>query len=90
MTAQIIDEEISRIIKLQYERAIDILKKHKTKLTELANILIEKEVIFEDDLKNIFGERPFKQPEVEVIAKQTKKVKKSSKKEDEIPKDSAK
>jgi cell division protease FtsH len=89
-TAQIIDEEISKIIKLQYERAIDILKKHKTKLTELANILIDKEVIFEGDLKNIFGERPFISHDEVVTQEQAKKVKKSSKKEKEISKDSSK
>jgi len=59
-TAQIIDEEISNIIEKQYERAVALLENHKEKLTQLADILIEKEVIFEDDLKKIFGDRPFK------------------------------
>ena len=58
-TAKVIDEEISRIIETQYERAIDILRKNKDKLIELAEILVEKEVIFDNDLKKIFGERPF-------------------------------
>ncbi len=89
-TAQIIDEEISKIIKSQYERAIDILKKNKTKLTELANILIEKEVIFEKDLKNIFGERPFNSHVVEEVNKKSKTVKKKENLKDEIPKDSSK
>lgn len=64
-TAQIIDKEISNIIELQYKRACDLLKKNKTKLKQLAERLLEKEVIFKDDLLNILGERPFeKKPEV--------------------------
>lgn len=58
-TAQKIDEEISKIIEKQYKRAIDLLKKNKDKLTELAERLLEKEVIFKDDLEKIFGKRPF-------------------------------
>ena len=59
-TAQLIDKEISTIIEAQYERAQVILKKHKKELTELAELLLEKEVIFSDDLERIFGKRPFK------------------------------
>ena len=40
-----------------------MLKKHKDKLTELAEHLLEKEVIFKDDLERIFGARPFEKPE---------------------------
>ncbi|MDI9311350.1 MAG: ATP-dependent zinc metalloprotease FtsH [Limnohabitans sp.] len=58
-TAQTIDKEISAIIEKQYQRAIQILKDNKEKLEQLANILIEKEVIFKDDLETIFGKRPF-------------------------------
>ena len=58
-TAQKIDKEISRIIEEQYVRAIDILSTNKEKLTDLANRLLEKEVIFKDDLEKIFGKRPF-------------------------------
>ncbi|OSY87924.1 peptidase M41 [Tenacibaculum holothuriorum] len=58
-TAKVIDEEISEIIEGQYVRAIDILKNNQDKLTELADLLLEKEVIFKDDLIKIFGERPF-------------------------------
>ena len=59
VTAQIIDKEISNIIETQYQRAIKLLKKHKSKLIELANFLLEKEVIFKEDLIRIYGERPF-------------------------------
>ena len=58
-TAQIIDTEISKIIEGQYKRAIEILQEHKDKLILLANRLLEKEVIFKDDLEKIFGKRPF-------------------------------
>ena len=59
-TAQVIDEEISKIIEKQYSRAISLLKKSKDKLKQLADRLLEKEVIFKDDLENILGKRPYK------------------------------
>ena len=58
-TAQKIDQEISKIIEKQYQRAISILEENKDKLTALASRLLEKEVIFKDDLEKIFGKRPF-------------------------------
>ncbi len=58
-TAQVIDKEISDIIEIQYKRACDLLKKNKNKLKQLAERLLEKEVIFKDDLLNILGERPY-------------------------------
>jgi cell division protease FtsH len=58
-TAITIDKEISTLIEGQYQRAIEILKENKDKLLQLADILIEKEVIFKDDLETIFGSRPF-------------------------------
>ncbi|MDG2504047.1 MAG: ATP-dependent zinc metalloprotease FtsH [Flavobacteriaceae bacterium] len=59
-TAQKIDHEISGIIEKQYVRAIEILNLSKDKLIELAERLLEKEVIFKDDLEAILGKRPFK------------------------------
>lgn len=58
-TAKLIDQEISKIIEEQYERAISILTQHKDQLIELAKLLLEKEVIFKANLETIFGERPF-------------------------------
>jgi len=58
-TAITIDKEISALIESQYERAIQILEENKDKLNQLADILIEKEVIFKDDLEAIFGKRTF-------------------------------
>lgn len=62
-TAQIIDEEISKIIEGQYNRAVDILKNNQDKLNKLAQLLIEREVIFKEDLEEIFGKRPYEKEE---------------------------
>jgi len=62
-TARVIDKEISEIIEIQYQRAIKILTENKDKLTTLAELLLQKEVIFKKDLEAIFGERPFKTEE---------------------------
>ena len=59
-TAQVIDKEISKIIEKQYNRAILLLKNSKDKLKQLADRLLEKEVIFKDDLETILGKRPYK------------------------------
>ena len=64
-TAKTIDEEISKMIESQYQRAIDILENNKEKLTILAELLLEKEVIFKDDLIKIFGVRPFEEESTE-------------------------
>jgi len=62
-TAQKIDREISKMIEEQYQRAIKLLQDNKDKLTELAERLLDKEVIFKDDLEKIFGQRPFEKQE---------------------------
>ncbi|MBJ7881295.1 ATP-dependent zinc metalloprotease FtsH [Gelidibacter salicanalis] len=64
-TAELIDKEISAIIEEQYARAIKILEENKDKLTELAEELLEKEVIFKDNLERIFGTRPFEKDVLE-------------------------
>ena len=66
-TAELIDEEISKMIEEQYQRAISILIKHKDKLTELATVLLDKEVIFKDNLQKIFGDRPYSKSDDTVI-----------------------
>ena len=58
-TAEVIDREISKLIESAYQDAINILKNHKEGLTQLAEKLIEKEVIFSEDLEQIFGKRPW-------------------------------
>jgi len=75
-TAKKIDYEISQIIEKQYNRALDILNSSKDKLIQLADRLLEKEVIFKDDLENILGKRPFKTNEEKIqAAKAAKAVK---------------
>lgn len=78
-TSELIDEEISKIIEEQYKRAIQILNDHKEELTKLAELLLEKEVIFKDDLVDIFGERPFKKPEMAATGAQKLKNKSDQK-----------
>ncbi|MGO4905054.1 ATP-dependent zinc metalloprotease FtsH [Flavobacterium sp. W20_MBD1_R3] len=67
-TAKIIDEEISLLIEGQYQRAIQILEENKDKLNQLADILIDKEVIFKDDLEAIFGKRTFDKNLEEIVS----------------------
>jgi len=58
-TAETIDKEISSIIEKEYQRAIKLLENNRAKLVELAEVLLDKEVIFKDNLEKIFGKRPF-------------------------------
>ncbi|MFB0905066.1 MAG: ATP-dependent zinc metalloprotease FtsH [Nonlabens sp.] len=82
-TAVIIDEEISKIIEEQYHRAIKILSENKDKLTQLADILLEKEVIFKDDLERIFGKRTFVKEEAVSLKSSTRPILNGSKPTDE-------
>ena len=68
-TAKTIDEEISKIVENQYQRAIRILTENRDKLEALADKLIEKEVIFREDLEEIFGKRAW-EPEVAETSKE--------------------
>ncbi|WP_034889069.1 ATP-dependent zinc metalloprotease FtsH [Gillisia sp. Hel_I_29] len=88
-TAELIDQEVSNLIETQYQRAIDLLETNKDKLSQLADILLEKEVIFKDDLQKIFGNRPFpEKEEVPLIAKKATDETFPSE-ESEIPTDSS-
>ena len=58
-TAQIIDEEVKVLIDSQYVRALEVLKKNKKGHEKLADLLLEREVIFSEDLEAIFGKRPW-------------------------------
>jgi cell division protease FtsH len=58
-TAEVIDQEISKLLESAYERAKKVLIDNKEKLEILAKVLLEKEVIFREDLEEIFGKRPF-------------------------------
>jgi len=83
-TAELIDQEISSIIETQYDRAIKLLEDNKDKLTELAEVLLKKEVIFKDNLEAIFGKRPFVVEEAVIpTLKKEEAVKPTPKKEEE-------
>lgn len=66
-TAEAIDVEAKAIVKEQFERAKEILKKNEEGHHQLAQLLIEKEVIFAEDLEKIFGERPWKSRTEEIL-----------------------
>ena len=73
-TAETIDKEIHSMIESAYERAKSILNENREKLDTLANLLIEKEVIFREDLETIFGKRPFEEEKIsEIIEEETDK-----------------
>lgn len=67
-TAQLIDQEVQKLINSQYERAKQLLRQHAEGHNNLANQLLEKEVIFADDLKKIFGEREWKSRSEELLS----------------------
>lgn len=64
-TAEIIDEEVKKMIDIAYERAQNILSEKKDLLIQLAQRLLEKEVLFKEDLEEILGKRPFEKPEIQ-------------------------
>ncbi len=63
-TAEIIDNEVKHVIEEQYERAKKLLLENKEKLIKLGDLLLEREVIFSDDLEEIYGKRPFEKDEI--------------------------
>jgi cell division protease FtsH len=67
-TAEIIDKEVKTLIAEQYERAKNILREHQEGHSELAQLLIEKEVIFAEDVERIFGKRPWQSRADEIMA----------------------
>ena len=58
-TAELIDKRVSEMIEKTYKEACELLENNKEKLNQLAELLIEKEVIFREDVENIFGPRPW-------------------------------
>ncbi len=63
-TARIIDEEVSKLVESQYQRALQILSQNQAQLTELAEQLLATEVIFKEDLERIFGKRQWESDEL--------------------------
>ena len=76
-TAKTIDEEVHNLIEKCYQDTKKLLVQHKEKLTKLAELLLEKEVIFKEDLLAIFGPRPWDEKEVEKKAEKKESLKKS-------------
>lgn len=74
-TAELIDEEVKRMVNEQYDRAKQILSEHKKEHNELAQLLIEKEVIFAEDVERIFGKRPWASRSEEIMAASNNKPK---------------
>lgn len=66
-TAKVIDEEVKRIINEQYERAKAILKKYAKEHNQIRDMLVEKEVIFHDDVENILGKRKWRSRTDEIL-----------------------
>ncbi len=66
-TAEKIDAEVSKLIQAQYERAKRLLSENAEKHAQLANLLCDKEVIFTEDVENIFGKRPWKSRADEIL-----------------------
>ncbi len=60
-TAQTIDEEVHSMLESAYQRAKTLLEENREKLDQLAKLLVEREVIFREDLENIYGKRPFEE-----------------------------
>lgn len=67
-TAEVIDEEVMALISQQYERAKQVLLEHKEGHAQLAQILIDREVIFAEDVEKIFGKRPWVSRTDEILA----------------------
>ena len=71
-TAELIDKEVQIMINEQYSRAKALLREHQEGHNQLAQLLIEKEVIFAEDVERIFGKRPWASRSEEIMAEETK------------------
>ncbi|MEF8846033.1 MAG: ATP-dependent zinc metalloprotease FtsH [Bacteroidales bacterium] len=74
-TAELIDQEVQEYVKKAYQRAYDILKNHREQLDQLAEMLLDKEIIFSDDLEKVLGKREIDDEKKQKILKEGKKVK---------------
>jgi cell division protease FtsH len=82
-TAKLIDKEVSVLVEKAYDRAKKILIENRENLEKLATLLIEKEVIFREDVEEIFGKRPWDE-EIEKQKEEEKKEEEKKKKKDKI------
>ncbi|MCD8556760.1 MAG: ATP-dependent zinc metalloprotease FtsH [Bacteroides graminisolvens] len=72
-TAEVIDDEVKTMVNEQYNRAKQILSEYSSQHNQLADLLIEKEVIFAEDVERIFGKRPWTSRSEEIMAAESKK-----------------
>lgn len=84
-TAELIDEEVKRMIKEQYERAKMVLTEHKEGHNQLAQLLMEKEVIFAEDVEHIFGKRPWASRSEEIMNQKATSELAEDKQTEEVP-----
>lgn len=82
-TAELIDDEVKKMINEQYERAKHMLEEHKEGHKQLAQILIEHEVIFAEDVEKIFGKRPWVSRSEEILENKEKDKKQLTVKQEE-------
>ena len=71
-TAELIDQEVQKMINEQYARAKALLQEHKESHNQLAQLLIDREVIFAEDVEKIFGKRPWASRSEEIMAAEEK------------------
>ena len=69
-TAKVMDEEVMKLIAEQYDRAKQILTEHKDGHAQLAQLLIDREVIFAEDVERIFGKRPWASRSTEIMSEE--------------------
>ena len=84
-TAELIDEEAKRMINEQYERAKMVLTEHKEGHNQLAQLLMEKEVIFAEDVEHIFGKRPWASRSEEIMSQKSSQELAEDKQTEEVP-----
>ena len=84
-TAELIDEEVKHMINEQYERAKKVLTEQKEGHNQLAQLLIEKEVIFAEDVERIFGKRPWASRSEEIMNQKEQKILPEENKSEETP-----
>ena len=84
-TAELIDEEAKRMINEQYERAKMVLTEHKEGHNQLAQLLMEKEVIFAEDVEHIFGKRPWASRSEEIMNQKASQELTEDKQTEEVP-----
>ena len=84
-TAELIDEEAKRMINEQYERAKMVLTEHKEGHNQLAQLLMEKEVILAEDVEHIFGKRPWASRSEEIMNQKSSQELAEDKQTEEVP-----